>query len=467
MNQSEHSDDEIYRVILLQRGGTELLVAPTATGFSLPEVTIPRWQRVAENLVAALKEQCGQEVICLFQPDVTTLLPAENQICYQVAEHWRCCSKSAVPTLWVPVANLDRNSFTNPSDYAAIHISLAERGASAPGPMAGPFAQLGWFKELVEWIEEEIEPRGLHLNGDFRHLNASPCFSLIRFATDGPAVWFKAVGEPNQGEFQITLALARFVPNYIPQILATRSRWNGWLMSEAEGTQLNQTMDCSLWEAGASALAQLQIESIASHRGLIDCGAHDLRIETLRHLVSPFMHVIEPLMEKQSKVPPAILGGKELRLLEERIHEAISVLGDFGIPDTLGHLDLNPGNIIVSQSRCVFLDWAEAYVGHPLFSFQYLLEHFRHVVGTDSISEAKLVAAYISRWEQIASREHLAGAMALAPLLAAFAYAAGAGSWRQPERLRDANFAAYSRSLVRRMNREAKQLVNWRTRCLA
>ena len=331
----------------------------------------------------------------------------------------------------------------------------------------GPFARLSWFEELCEWVGGAIASRGHRLNGNFRQLNASPSFSLIRFETDGPAVWFKAVGEPNQREFPVTLALARLLPSYIPQVLAARPAWNGWLMSEAEGTNLAETTDRSLWETAAETLAKLQIESMNSQREFVDCGAHDLRIRTLRDLASPFMGVMARLMEKQSKVPPAVFSEMELRLLEERLQEALSVLGDLEIPDTLGHLDLNPGNLIVSERRCLFLDWAEAYVGHPFFTFQYLLEHLRRMGGADSLSEEGLIAAYLAPWEQVHSRNCVAEAMVLASLLAVFAYAVGAGAWMQPERLSDPKVTGYLRSLVRRMNREANELSERRSSCLS
>lgn len=468
MERAEQSDSEIYRVIVLHQSGTELLLASTEGGFSLPEVTIPRWQRVAENLGAAMKSTWGEQVICLFQPDATTLGLSDNRIHYQVAEHWRCFGKSEVPTRWVSVEDLHQNSFVDPSDYAVIQRSLAECDTWARDPVAAPFAQLGRFKELCEWIEEVVEPRGLHLSGNFRQLNASPSFSLIRFETEGPpAVWFKAVGEPNQREFPITLTLARLFPKYLPPILAARSAWNGWLMSEVEGTDLGDTTDSSLWKAAVAAMARVQVESITNQRELLLSGAHDLRTNALRDLVSPFMNVIGHLMKQQSKVPPPVLSEIELQLLGERVQDALSLLGELGIPDTLGHLDANPGNIIVSRNGCAFLDWAEAYVGHPFFSFQYLLEHFRRIVGADSISEAKLAAAYFVPWEQIASRECLAETMTLAPLLAAVAYAAGTDAWKQPERLRDSNVAGCLRSLARRMNREANQLSVGRSPCLS
>ena len=227
----------------------------------------------------------------------------------------------------------------------------------------------------------------------------------------GPAVWFKAVGKPNLREFPITLALARLFPQYIPPILAARPEWNGWLALEVEGTNLGETQDAQHWNTAASALAKLQIESIGRIGALIDSGARDLRASALLKLVRPFLDAMGQLMEKQTKVPPPVLSRSELVLLGEQIEEALSLSTDLGIPDALGHLDLNPGNVIVSEGHCVFLDWAEAYVGNPLFSFQYLVEHFRRMAGVNVTAESGLTSAYAQKWQSLVSPERLAEAL--------------------------------------------------------
>ena len=137
------------------------------------------------------------------------------------------------------------------------------------------------------------------------------------------------------------------------------------------------------------------------------------------------MESMAELMERQTKVPPATLGRAELLLLGDRIQSALDALEALGIPETLGHLDLNPGNIIVSPARCTFLDWAEAYVGSPFFSLQYLLEHLHRTNGTDSAVETKLVESYCAQWEQVVPTAAVAEGLALAPLLAVFAASRG------------------------------------------
>ena len=462
---AKQNECESYRVIMFGRSGTEVLLVPGGGRFALPCVEIPRWQRVAENLTAAVMVDWGEEVVCLIEPDVSASTNATG-LRYQATEHRRAVGKPKMPTQWVPFSALAHDSLIGASDYLAIQQSIALCSAEGKESPSNPFARLGWFKELSEWVEVVIEPLGFHLNGNVRQLNASPSFSLIRFETNGPALWFKAVGEPNQKEFLITCTLAQLFPNYIPGVLAARPDLNGWLTQEAAGKLLCEVREDALWQRAAPALADLQIDSIDHGARTLGAGARDLGASQLSKRIQPFMESMAQLMERQAKVTPAALGRDELLLLGDRIQTALDALDALGIPETLGHLDLNPGNIIVSPSRCTFLDWAEAYVGNPFFSLEYLREHLRRTNGTDSAVETKLVESYCAQWEEVVPSAAVAEGLALAPLLAVFAYAAGSNAWEDKERLEEPTTAGYLRSLTRRMSREANELADRRSLCL-
>jgi len=463
MESTQQSDRETYRAIVLGQGGNELLLKPAGEGFLLLSVEIPRWQRLAENMTVAIRNEWGQEAICLFNPDVSDPVTAPNDHNYQVME----CSGPTRPhpgAEWVPVSSLSERTFADPADQVAVQRSLAEcRDAGAVA--LRPFARLGWFRELQGWIEEVIGPLGFHLAGSFSQLNASPSFSLVRFETSGPAVWFKAVGNPNLREFPITLTLAQLFPNYLPRILAIHPEWDGWLTREVDGKVLCEVHEPAPWERSVAALAKLQIDSIDQSPRILATGARDLGAAALSKLIQPFIEIMAQLMERQTKVSPPVLGRKELLLLGDRVQGALDALEALAIPETLGHLDLNPGNIIVSPSRCVFLDWAEAYIGNPFLTFQYLLEHLRRTSGEHSADETRVVESYVAQWRRIAPRDAIAAGLALSPLLAVFAYAAGTGMFCDQERLPDPQFAGYLRSLARRMSREAGNWTNRGEKC--
>lgn len=464
MANTQQADHESYRLIIFSEDRGNVLVLAGKAGFRVPSVEIPHWHRVAETLTAAVRSKWGCTAISLFAPDISVSGSGPTPNCYQVMECVIQGEKHACNAAWTLTRTLARDSFQEEDDYKALQRSLTETSARETDPES-PFARCGWFSELRGWVADAIKPLGLCLGESFCQFNASPSFSLIRFETNGPAVWFKAVGEPNQREFPITLKLSHLFPGYVAEILRTQPACNGWLSREAKGTNLTETKEITNWIVVAEALARFQIESIPKIAPIAQAGAHDLRGDRLSTLVQPFLDTMARLMEQQTKVPPTILSQHDLALLGIRIQDSLTLMEELGVADGLGHLDLNPGNIIVSESECVFLDWAEAYVGHPFFSFEYLLEHFRHVVGRDAALESQLIASYVTAWEQVLPGDVITKALALAPLLAVFSYAAGTNGWKDERRLQDPKVAGYFRSLARRMNREAIQFSDRGSTC--
>ena len=465
MPMEPHEERETRRIILLRGKNPDVLIGFDGAYRTLPEVEIPRWQRVAETLTAALAETCGVDAISVSSLEAPPAESSGQQICYEVMEPIGPNANAPREKEWVTVDSLVESRFRDPSDFQAVRQAIAQSMAYAENRSRGPFGRAGWFPELQQWVQEEIGAHGLHLNGRFRQLNACPTFSLIRFETDGPAVWFKAVGTPNQREYPLTLALARSFSRFVPQIIATRPECNGWLAREAEGTLLNECSTLSYWEAAAQDLAELQIASLGKSLHLLDPGARDLRAWTLADFVEPFFGTMGEAMGRQTKIPPAALAREELRSLSARVRDALAVLDETGIPTTLGHLDMNPGNIVYSPTGCVFLDWAEAFVGHPFLTFEYLREHFRRTFGQNDSQGTQFVARYTSRWRAFASESDIRRALDVAPLVAVFAYASGNDQWTDPRRLAEPRTAGYLRSLTRRMEREAHGLVERSVPC--
>jgi hypothetical protein len=368
--------------------------------------------------------------------------------------------------LWVPIPSLMIDSFRDAHDFRRICNALSALSRDTETGNEGPFAKPGWLRELCNWIAQQIEPLKSRLTGNFRQLNASSSFSLIRFETTDTALWFKAVGAPNLHEYAISQALARSLPNYVPNVLATKPEWHGWLMADGGGVTLNDVQDPSAWETALTTLANLQIDSIGLEDDLLEAGCRDLRLAALLDLVDPFLDAMADLMKQQSKVPPPILSQRQLMDMSAVLKDALLCLGVLRIPDALGHSDFNPGNIIVGPERSTFLDWAEAYVGHPFLTFEYFLAHLRKDYPQLVPLESQLRVSYSRIWKSVASSERIAQAYSFSPLLAVYAYAVSSNVWRDPERLKVPGFQGYLRSLTRRMKQEADSIQRRRVECL-
>jgi len=294
------------RIILLRLQGAtpEVLLGLEGALQTLPRFQIARGKRVAEQLTAAFRETFAMHVISVSSLEARAAESDSEGIVYEIMESCGPHIEARDEMKWVAVDSLIERDFHDRNDFRTVRQAVEQSIASVENGHSGPFATLGWFHELGRWVQDEISSQGLRLSGRFRQLNASPTFSLIRFETDGPAVWFKAVGAPNQREYTVTLALARLSSCFLPKIIATRAEWDGWLSREAEGHLLNECSAHEDWETAARDLALLQINSFGRSVDLLEAGARDLRTSKLGAPAEPFFQTMVEVMEHQTKVPP-------------------------------------------------------------------------------------------------------------------------------------------------------------------
>jgi hypothetical protein len=453
---------DIYRLIVTRRDASEFLLVRCDNGWSLPSVQIQQGQRIAEQLTTELYAHYACRGYCLFLPTGA----GEPARC-AVLEASQDEEVAPAGTCWIPLAEAKRLRTDSAEDDAIIEKSLEELNRHRDEPRLAPFAEPGWLAQLFEWVEEQVTSLGLRLTGNYRQLNASPAFSLIRLETDDSAVWFKATGEPNRHELAVAACLARLFPWHVPRLLGVHPAWNGWLSEEVSGTRLDTTADFPRWSQAAENLAQLQILSIGKRTELLEGQCKDLRLPTLAAQIDPFLDCMREFMAAQEKTAPAPLTDTELARLRSRLKQACSSLADAGLPDSLGHLDFNPGNIFVAPNRCVFLDWSEACLTNPLITFEFLRQHFQRTGFSRSMAIAHLVNSYLEPWQSLVPAADLDQAITVSPLVAVFTYAVASNAWRSPQTRSRSSHAGYFRSLTRRMYREAEGIAARSERCLA
>jgi hypothetical protein len=466
MKTLDQPEPATFRLIVVRRHGSEVLLRSDESGWTFPCVKALPSERLALQLTTELDRQFGFRAYCLFIP---TLNSNDNvrRWSYAVLESFAQNDRAPRGMCWVSRAALEYPDAHAIDDTDALMQSLAELDLCAGQAKAAPFGRSGWFRDLFTWTQDQLSPMGLRLNGRFRQLNASPTFSLIRLETNGPAVWFKATGNPNRHELPITLLLSRLFPANLPPLLGVNPSWNAWLSEEVSDKTLEQFPEIRIWERVAIELAELEIASIGRSSALLGGQCKDLRLPRLADLVAPFLARMAEFMAAQETQPPLPLTIRELDFVGERLEEAFAIHNDLRVPDTLGHIDLNPGNIPVSPSHCVFLDWAEACVTSPFVTFEYLAEHFRHTKIGGAGGCERLITAYRRPWRAFLSDGELARAMDASPLIAVFAFAVAGDVWRLADTSRRASAGGFLRSLTRRMHREAIQLTERSVRCSA
>jgi len=456
-------ETETFKVIISRHLNSEVLLAPVGNSFALPAVLVPKWSRVTPHISERMVELSGMRTICLFYPELQKTTD-EGSTQYIVAEPIDA-SCEPIGLRWISRDNLWK-SLSSVEEARSAENALATGDSYNAGTSHGNFARSGWFHELVSWVQKHLDRYGLTTTGEFRQLNCGPTFSLVRLETTGPAVWFKAVGEPNLRELPIMTTLANHFPNYVPDLIASHPSWNGWLTFEAEGSVLDEESDIATWRVAARTLAQLQIESRKRVPELLHAGCRMIQTARLLDQIELFFDVMARLMARQTTLSPPPLTSDALYTLATQLKEACRSLTEFDLPDTLGHMDFNLGNICGSSTGCVFLDWAEAYVGHPFYTFEYLREQLSRNHPDKKAWQSEVTSCYLDPWISFASADVTTRALEVTPLIAVFAYALSNNTWQDAERVENPKLAGYFRSLVRRMQREAQTWDERRQRCL-
>jgi hypothetical protein len=445
---SSHTElNDSYRLVIFDGTGTHVYLREENGCWLFPEIGIPKFTRVLAEIGECVRDRWNIGTTLLFSDSASShsaessyaVLEAPRQ-CRQLSGLTKCDVRMASSLL----GNMEEVDFFR----SCCGRVLRREGVSR----SGPFSQLGWVYTLLERVQRVP---GVDDIVSFSQLSGSDDTCLVRFDRPSKPLWYKAVGQSDPKEFAITAALSEWLPQYLPRILSFDSNLNAWLMESGGDTTLSEHLDFDTWVAIARRLATMQIDSISHAPELLKRGAVDLRADNLQELVDPFFKFMGTLMQQQVKNPPPPLTIEELTEIAELLRTALSELAVIAIPDAIGHVDFNPGNIIVDADRSVFIDWSSAYVGSPLLSFEYLIAHFKKNCTVLPGQECSLRQAYAEQWLSVVSGSAMCRAQDCATLIAVFASAVAHGDWRNLALMRRLGFSGYLRSLARIMNREA------------
>jgi hypothetical protein len=452
------------KLVVLSRD-RQILAEVTGNGYRLPFITVPRFTRVAYAATLAAHEKYGVLLFIILSVhqhrEDNAHFGIEEQVLvgrFQLAD-----AELSTHLKWLNydqrVGQLDR------ADQAALDSALSEFTLFDSGKRYSSFGKYCWLDELRAWCLPTLETLGLRETG-IQQWNADPWFSLLQIKADSitkgdvanqRTLWFKAVGEPNIHEFTVTLALASKCPQSSPKIVATKPEWNGWLMEEVKGQELDAELDMQSWVATAQTLAEVQKRFIGEETKLLEVGCRDWRIPRILELLDSFFEDMEETMLRQPTSPPHILSHEELRDLKDRSRDLCIRVRDAGVPYTITHGDFSPHNVLISKESPILIDWAEAYVTFPFVSWEYfwnrtMKDHPEHVVWHRQMYQGYAVDG----WASVLSKQSIEEGMKLAPAMAVLILALQ--GIHDPVERENRHRDKYKRSMIRRLQKEISTL---------
>jgi len=101
---------------------------------------------------------------------------------------------------------------------------------------------------------------------------------------------------------------------------------------------------------------------------LIALGAPDLRLAVLPARYEALLDELDG----SEGVPRQLLSRARGRVAD--VGEMCNELGEYRVPETIQHDDLNDGQVYFHDGRYRLLDWGDACVSHPFFSMSVALE---------------------------------------------------------------------------------------------
>jgi len=438
----QFAEQNRYRLVLVLPWARTILAEWDGEALRLPHISIPKWTRTAKEITEAVRERWNLDSI------VIDYLPAESNFGLCAVMEVFLPKWQSVPYGLKPVDPQE----LPPQELSPSEFSLVRDILTGDICNQSPFSRIGWIEEAQTWIRESVRDRVIEFSDDIRQANAGRSFALIRFGTrSAPAYWLKAVGFPNLHEFSITATLARYFPDHVPPLIATREDWNAWIMEDC-GQPLSETLCLNAFEQAAHSLAQLQMASTVHLDLMLSKGSFDQRMLIFRAHLPQLVQYLESAMVMQTSTAVLPIEPKRLQEIGGFLEKACAAMQTANVPDTLIHNDMNGDNILFDGTQAVFTDWAEAAIGNPFFTFHHLRALAIREDHTRTWAH-QLTAAYKRHWYGLLSESDLDRALALSRPLAIVSYLYGRDPSFESEYRHAAHSESYARSLARHLDR--------------
>ncbi|WP_433720182.1 phosphotransferase family protein [Actinoplanes sp. CA-051413] len=310
-------------------GRTVTLVLVDAAGAvlgALPpvEVELPWWPEAAD-VVAATRERHGLDV------HVLRLLTADRPA--QPGGHVTYLAQVFEPP-GVPLAPAEADL--------------------APHPLRAPYAVPGGPAASVAWAlaalgRDDVTPV------QQRTWNLSMIWHLD--AAGAPVAWLKQVPRMFAHEPAVLALLAGFEPGLVPTVL-TSAAPGRMVLAHVPGEDRYDAGE-DFCAAVAADWHPAQVHFAGRVDELLAAGVPDRRfdIDRLARVAEPFLDEIDGLAAVLDALPGRI-----------------AAIEACGLPDTLVHGDLHPGNVRADGESRVIVDWGDSTVAHPAYDILRLCE---------------------------------------------------------------------------------------------
>lgn len=413
-----------YYVLIPHTHEPRLLLFSSGQNSGTAALSLPHFTRSRRYLWQDV-DHINREILTQYALDVTTLrcLAIEDHyaeagyiaLVYALENHspqWTPPQGAA----WYSREQLATLNFASDDERAYVEAWLDYRSSDHP-------QRVDWYRQEWFWVARawllayvmcipEVTVEG------FVQLRAWQRSALLKATPNfGDSIYFKAVPRVFAHELPLTAWLSEQFPDYFPVVLAVEPD-RGWMLLMDHGRRSLETVqDIGMWEMALRVLGRLQVRLSEDHLDLYALGVPSQSLEEIADYLDTLLADEVGLRVGGQLDDDAIA---QLHDQAPRIKALCAELAACGIPHSLEHGDFYPGQVLVQGDRVVFIDWSDASIAHPFFSYASL-ENFvvNEMPHFSEDTRARLQAAYLGPWRDYADDATLHRAITLARPLAA------------------------------------------------
>lgn len=218
----------------------------------------------------------------------------------------------------------------------------------------GPAADLRWATRL-------LAGQGRSALGPAVQTRSWSLSSIWRLPSAAGDVWLKVVPQAHSQEARV---LEMLRGQAVPSVVASDGTGR-MLLEHVPGTNQYGARSTSLFEMVAL-LIGIQARYLSATDGVLAAGVPDWRPDAFTRRVQAVLPSALQRMTTSSR--------RRLDRLVDGLDRRYLNLEACGLPDTIIHGDLHPGNFRAGAGSLVLLDWVDCAVGHPLLDVAAFLD---------------------------------------------------------------------------------------------
>lgn len=290
---------------------------------------------------------------------------------------------------------------------ARVRTALEEYDGVAPAGRPDWFRP-GWHEHVEAWVDEQLAAIGRRRTGPLRTHRVWSISAVLQVPTDRGTWWFKACCDHFIAEAAIVHRLAHRIPHLVP-VLAAADDEAGWMLMEPMRGASDGDRAAGAVDAAAPLWASAQVAALEWLDELRAAGCPERGLEATLEAwyavlaTSPEMAL---LTEAERHELPSATG---------RIDALVREFWACGLPDTLSHGDLHPGNLAYDGNELRIFDWTDGCVTHPFLDGSHLAQVLDWY-GTAEGEADRVMQAHARPWRDAFPEADVDRALELAPL---------------------------------------------------